>query len=73
MEFLDAVVKIISDLGVPVGCLVGAFWLLNKERIDHKAEVDGLRTEHNTTETEMIKAINNNTLAIEKLIGKLNG
>lgn len=46
MEWLDAIVQIFSNLGVPVGCLVASFWLLNKERIDHKEEVTELRNQH---------------------------
>lgn len=73
MEWLDAIVQIFSNLGVPVGCLVASFWLLNKERIDHKEEVTELRKQHDIAESEMIKAINNNTIALEKLVSKLNG
>lgn len=72
-EFVQLCSQIISNLGVPVGCLIGSFWLLNKQREDHKAEVDALRTQFNSTQTEITKAINNNTVALEKLVAKING
>lgn len=72
MDVVQVIVEIVSNLGVPVACLVGAFWLLNKEREDHKEEVNGLRNEHNLAYGELIKAINNNTVVIEKLCGRLD-
>ena len=58
MEF-DAIVSLFSNLAVPVACLIATFWLWNKEREDHKQE-----------QKELTEAVNNNTLAINKLIDK---
>lgn len=56
---LDAIVSLFSNLAVPVACLIATFWLWNKEREDHKQE-----------QKELTEAVNNNTLAINKLIDK---
>lgn len=57
---LDAIVSLFSNLAVPVACLIATFWLWNKEREDHKQE-----------QKELTEAVNNNTLALNKLIDKL--
>ena len=58
---VSTVVQIVSNLGVPVACLVAMFWMLNKEREDHKAESFQLRD-----------AINNNTAVMIKLAERLD-
>lgn len=58
---VSTVVQIVSNLGVPVACLVAMFWMLNKEREDHKAESSQLRD-----------AINNNTAVMIKLAERLD-
>lgn len=58
---LDAIVSLFSNLAVPVACLIATFWLWNKEREDHKQE-----------QKELTEAVNNNTLALNKLIDKLD-
>lgn len=57
---MDWIVEIFSNLAVPVACLAATFWLWNKEREDHKAEM-----------AEITKAVQNNTLVVQKLLDKL--
>ena len=59
---MSEVVNLISNLGFPIACLVALFWLLNKQREEHKEE-----------SAKFTEAINNNTLAITKLVDKLGG
>lgn len=58
---INAIVGFISQLGVPVALLIAMFWLLDKERSDHKEEMKNLTT-----------AINNNTIALTKLIERMD-
>ena len=39
---INVVTSIISQLGVPVALLIAMFWLLDKERSDHKEDLDYL-------------------------------
>ena len=55
-------VNILSNLAVPVACLVCTFYLWNKEREDHKTE-----------QKELTEAIANNTLVIQKLVDRMDG
>lgn len=57
MENVEYFANLFSSLGVPVACLIVVFYLWNKERDQHKEEVSNL------TQT-----INNNTIALEKLL-----
>ena len=57
---VTAIVQIVSNLGVPVACLVAMFWMLNIEREDHKLESD-----------KFVEAINNNTVVMTKLVERM--
>lgn len=58
---INTVANFISQLGVPVALLIAMFWLLDKERADHKEEMKNLTT-----------AVNNNTIALTKLIERMD-
>lgn len=57
---VTAIVQIVSNLGVPVACMVAMFWMLNKEREDHRLESE-----------KFVEAINNNTVVMTKLVERL--
>lgn len=48
--------QLIGSLGFPIACVCAMFWMWNKEREDHKAEIDQVRI-----------ALENNTLALTKI------
>lgn len=48
--------QLIGSLGFPIACVIAMFYMWNKEREDHKTELDQLRT-----------ALENNTLALTKM------
>ena len=58
---MSAVTTLISSLGFPIAACIYCFWMLNKEREEHKAEM-----------AEVTKAINNNTLAVTTLTERLS-
>lgn len=57
---VSVVTQIVSNLGVPVACLVAMFWLMNKEREDHRNESE-----------KFIEAINNNTVVMTQIAERL--
>lgn len=57
---VSVITQIVSNLGVPVACLVALFWLMNKEREDHRNESE-----------KFIEAINNNTLVMTQIAERL--
>ena len=58
---IQAITTIIGSLGFPIAACIACFSMLNKEREEHKVEMQ-----------KVTEAINNNTLALEALKGKLD-
>lgn len=54
------IVTIISNLGFPIAVAVALFWKMNQQDVDHKEEMN-----------KVTEAINNNTLALQRLIDKI--
>lgn len=48
--------QLIGSLGFPIACVIAMFYMWNKEREDHKTELDQVR-----------QALENNTLALVKI------
>ena len=59
MDF-NTVTQFISTLGFPIAVCLICFWYINKREEQHKEEV-----------SELSKAINNNTLVMQKLVDRL--
>lgn len=58
---VQEITTIISTVGFPIACCMACFWYINKSGEQHKQEIDN-----------MSKAINNNTVVMQKLIDKLS-
>lgn len=58
---LPSILEIISSVGFPIACCIAMFLQQNKITENHKIEI-----------SEMKSAIDNNTIALTKLIEKLN-
>lgn len=56
MDF-SAVSQLISSVGFPIAACVALFWQMNRESTQHKGEMDALK-----------ESLNQNTLAITKLV-----
>lgn len=46
---------LIGTLGFPIACVCAMFWMWNKEREDHKTEMDNMTTALNNNTTALIK------------------
>lgn len=53
-------VQFISQIGFPIACTIAMFYLLEKEREEHKSESE-----------KWTEAINNNTKMMEKVLDRL--
>lgn len=59
---VQMILTAISTVGFPIVVAAAMFWKMNKQDEDHKAEM-----------MKVTEAVNNNTLALQKLIDKLEG
>ena len=57
---IQTITALVGSLGFPIAACIACFSMLNKEREEHKNEM-----------AKVTEAINNNTLALEALKGKL--
>ena len=60
MDITNVILTAISTVGFPIVVACAMFWKMNKQDEDHKAEMN-----------KVTEAINNNTIALTKLIDKL--
>lgn len=58
----NVLIQLISTLGFPIVCCVALFWRMIKSEEAHKEEM-----------TKMSEALNNNTLALTKLMDAIGG
>lgn len=79
---METVVSLIQTVGFPIACAVAMFIMLNNEQKAHKEEsaqlsqtITDLKVSFsesiNNQRSDMVEAINNNTLVIQKLLDKL--
>ena len=66
------IVSIISAVGFPIvaACACGIF--IKWQYTENQKQVDEMRKEHKEEVSKMTEALNNNTLALQKLIDKLD-
>lgn len=80
---METVVQLIQTVGFPIACAVAMFIMLNNEQKAHKEESQQLTTTItdlkisfsdaiNQQKAEMVNAINNNTLVIQKLLDRMD-
>lgn len=53
---INVLTQLISTVGFPIACVIAMFFMWNKEREDHKSEIDQVRA-----------ALENNTQALIKI------
>ena len=80
---MEQVITLIQTVGFPIACAVAMFLMLNNEQKAHKEETQKL-TETitdlkisfseaiNDQKQDMVTALNNNTLVLQKLIDKMD-
>lgn len=79
---MEQIITLIQTVGFPIACAVAMFLMLNGEQKNHKEEskqlsetITDLKISFsdaiNDQRSEMVNAINNNTLVIQKLIDKM--
>ena len=66
------VVQIISTLGFPIAACIAMGWFVKYQTDNNNKTMSDLRQEQAEQNNTMLKAINNNTKALQELIDKLD-
>lgn len=80
---MEQVITLIQTVGFPIACAVAMFLMLNNEQKAHKEETQQLTATItdlkisfseaiNQQKSDMVTALNNNTVVLQKLIDKLD-
>ena len=69
---LNAITTLISSFGFPICACLDMGYYINKINNEHRDEVIVLNREHSEEMNNLKDTINNNTLALEKLITVIN-
>lgn len=68
----DDIIKIVSTLGFPIAMCIGACIFIKYQFDTNNKNMDDMRKEHKDETKSMTDALNNNTLALQKLIDKIS-
>lgn len=71
MDF-SAIVTIISSVGFPIVACIGLAWYVKYQTDTNNKAVAEMRREHQDEIAKVTDALNNNTLALQKLCDRLD-
>ena len=69
---MNDVVQLISTLGFPIVCCLGLAWYVKYQTDNNAKEVKEMRQEHQDEINKVTEALNNNTIALQKLCDKFD-
>lgn len=70
---MNDIVTIISSVGFPIVACLGCAWYVKYQTDSYREEVKAMRDEHKEEICKVTDALNNNTLALQRLVDKLDG
>ena len=69
----EAISNLIATVGFPIVCFLMAGWYVKYREDKNDEKFDKLNTQHNEENKRITEALNNNTMALQKLTDKLGG
>lgn len=80
---MEEIVTLIQNFGFPIACTIALFIMLKNEQKEHREETQkqseamndlklSFTNALNEQKSDMVSAINNNTLVIQKLLDRLD-
>lgn len=67
MEDISFLTTVISSFGFPICACIAMGWYISKNNAEHREEIKELNEKHSDEVKGFSTAINNNTIALEKL------
>lgn len=71
MDYLSALSNLISTVGFPIVCFGASAWYVKYREDKNDEKLKNLTTLHDEENKRMVEALNNNTLALQKLTDML--
>lgn len=68
---MNEIVQVISAVGFPIVAAIGCGYFVKWQYEQNQKQIESMRQEHKEETSKMTEALNNNTLALQKLIDKL--
>ena len=68
---MNEIVQVISAVGFPIVAAIGCGYFVKWQYEQNQQQIESMRQEHKEETSKMTEALNNNTLALQKLIDKL--
>ena len=67
----NVIVTLVGSLGFPVCMAIALFWYVNKLTESNNARIDKIQAEHKEEIQKVTEALNNNTLALQRLCDRM--
>ena len=69
---VGAVSSLVSNLGFPIVCFLACAWYVKYREDKNDEKIERIASLHNEENRRMVEAINNNTIAVTKLVDLLD-
>lgn len=69
---IASVLSAISTVGFPIACCIAMGWYVKDQTEKNREEIAKINAQHKEEMGEVTQAINNNTLALQRLCDKLD-
>lgn len=70
---LNGISEIVSTVGFPIVCFLLCGWYVKYREDKNDEKYDKLNNQHDDEMKQVVSALNNNTVALQKLADKLGG
>ena len=67
----NTITTLIGSVGFPIVACIAMGWYVKYQTDQNNKEVENMRKEHKEEVQKMTEAINNNTIAMQKLVDKI--
>lgn len=69
---ISAILSAISSVGFPIACCIVMGWYVKDQTDKNREDLAKINEQHKHEMTEIAQAVNNNTLALQRLCDKLD-
>lgn len=67
----DSVINVITSVGFPIFACLALGWFVYFQTTQNSKQMDVIRKDHKEEVAKMTEALNNNTIALQRLIDKI--